>query len=51
MEVKENLLRLLKSNETEFYMKNIVFRDIKPSSYRTGNMLRLRYKTKPVNAM
>jgi hypothetical protein len=29
---------------------NVVFWDIKPSSYRTGDTLRLRYRAKPVNA-
>jgi hypothetical protein len=29
----------------------IVFWDIKPSSYLTGDTLRLRYKAQPVNAM
>jgi hypothetical protein len=32
-------------------MKNVVFWDIKPSSYLTGDTLRLRYRAQPVNAM
>jgi hypothetical protein len=32
-------------------MKNAVFWDIKPSSYLTGETLRLRYRAQPVNAM
>jgi hypothetical protein len=32
-------------------MKNVVFWDIKPSSYFTGDTLRLRYRVQPVNAM
>jgi hypothetical protein len=32
-------------------MKNVVFWDKKPSSYLTGDTLRLRYRTQPVNAM
>jgi hypothetical protein len=32
-------------------MKNAVFRDINPSSYLTGDTLRLRYRAQPVNAM
>jgi hypothetical protein len=32
-------------------MKNAVFWDIKPSSYLTGNTLRLRYIVQSVNAM
>jgi hypothetical protein len=31
-------------------MKNAVFWDIKPSSYLTGDTLRLRYRDQPVNA-
>jgi hypothetical protein len=30
-------------------MKNDVFWDIKPSSYPTGDTLRLRYRAKPVS--
>jgi hypothetical protein len=33
------------------FMKNVVFCDVKPSSYLTGNILRLRYRTLPVNDM
>jgi hypothetical protein len=29
-------------------MKNAVFRDLKPSSYLTGNTLRLRYRSQPI---
>jgi hypothetical protein len=36
---------------TAVTMKNAVFWDIKPSSYFTGDTLRLRYRVKPVNAM
>jgi hypothetical protein len=32
-------------------MKNAVFWDIKPSSYLTGNTLRLGYRAQPVNVM
>jgi hypothetical protein len=32
-------------------MKNVVFWDIKPSSYFTGDTLRLRYGALSVNAM
>jgi hypothetical protein len=32
-------------------VKNVVFWDIKHSSYFTGNTLRLRYRVQPVNAM
>jgi hypothetical protein len=32
-------------------MKNAVFWDIKPSSDVTGDILRLRYRAQPVNAM
>jgi hypothetical protein len=32
-------------------MKNFVFWDISPSSYFTGDTLRLRHKVQPVNAM
>jgi hypothetical protein len=32
-------------------MKNVVFWDIKPSSYFTGDTLRLRYRVQPVNDM
>jgi hypothetical protein len=32
-------------------MKNAVFWEIKSSPYLTGNKLRLRYRTQPVNAM
>jgi hypothetical protein len=32
-------------------MKNVVFWDIKPSSYLTGDILHLRYRAQPVNAM
>jgi hypothetical protein len=32
-------------------MKNIVFWDIKASSYFTGDTLHLHYRVKPVNAM
>jgi hypothetical protein len=31
-------------------MKNVVFLEIKASSYLTGDTLRLRYKAQPVNA-
>jgi hypothetical protein len=30
-------------------MKNVVFWDIKPSSFFTGDTLRLRYRDQPVN--
>jgi hypothetical protein len=36
---------------TAVTMKNVVFWDIKPSSYLTGDTLRLRYRAQPVNAM
>jgi hypothetical protein len=36
---------------TAVTMKNVVFCDIKPSSYFTGDTLRLRYRVQPVNAM
>jgi hypothetical protein len=36
---------------TAVTMKNAVFWDIKPSSYFTGNTLRLRYRAQPVNAI
>jgi hypothetical protein len=36
---------------TAVTMKNVVFWDIKPSSYFTGDTLRLRYRIQPVNAM
>jgi hypothetical protein len=32
-------------------MKNVVFWDIKPSSYFTGDTLRVHYRVQPVNAM
>jgi hypothetical protein len=32
-------------------MKKSVFWDIKPSSYLTGDILRLSYRAQPVNAM
>jgi hypothetical protein len=32
-------------------MKNVVFWDIKPSSYFTGDTLLLHYRVQPVNAM
>jgi hypothetical protein len=32
-------------------MKNTVFWDMKPSSYFTGDTLRLCYRVQPVNAM
>jgi hypothetical protein len=32
-------------------MKNAVFWDIKTSSYFTGDILRLRYRVQPVDAM
>jgi hypothetical protein len=32
-------------------MKNAIFWDIKPSSYFTGDTLRLHYRVQPVNAM
>jgi hypothetical protein len=32
-------------------MKNAIFWDIKPSSYLTGDTLRLGYTAQPVNAM
>jgi hypothetical protein len=32
-------------------MKNAVYWDIKPSSYLTGDTLRLHYRAQPVNAM
>jgi hypothetical protein len=32
-------------------MKNDVFWDIKPSSYVTGDTIRLRYRAQPVNAV
>jgi hypothetical protein len=36
---------------TAVTVKNVVFWDIKPSSYLTGDTLRLRYRAHPVNAM
>jgi hypothetical protein len=36
---------------TAVTMKNVVFWDKKPSSYFTGDTLRLRYRIQPVNAM
>jgi hypothetical protein len=36
---------------TAVTMKNVVFWDIKPSSYLTGDTLCLRYRVQPVNAM
>jgi hypothetical protein len=36
---------------TAVTMKNVVFWDIEPSSYFTGDTLRLRYRVQPVNAM
>jgi hypothetical protein len=36
---------------TAVTMKNVVFWDLKPSSYFTGDTLRLRYRAQPVNAM
>jgi hypothetical protein len=36
---------------TAVTMKNVVFWDIKPISYFTGDTLRLRYSVQPVNAM
>jgi hypothetical protein len=36
---------------TAVTMKNGVFWDIKPSSYFTGDTLRLCYRVQPVNAM
>jgi hypothetical protein len=36
---------------TAVTMKNAVFWDIKPSSYITGDTLRLRYRALAVNAM
>jgi hypothetical protein len=32
-------------------MKNVVFCDIKPSSYLTGDTLRIHYRAQPLNAM
>jgi hypothetical protein len=32
-------------------MKNVVFWDIKPSSYLTGDTVRLHYRVQAVNAM
>jgi hypothetical protein len=32
-------------------MKNVVFKDVKPSPYFTEDTLRLRYRDQPVNAM
>jgi hypothetical protein len=36
---------------TAMTMKNVFFWDIKPTSYFTGDTLRLRYRVQPVNAM
>jgi hypothetical protein len=36
---------------TAVTMKNLVFWDIKPTSYLTGDILRLRYRVQPVNAI
>jgi hypothetical protein len=36
---------------TALTVKNVVFWDIKPSSYFTGDTLRLRYRVQPVNSM
>jgi hypothetical protein len=36
---------------TAVTMKNVVFWDIKPISYSSGNTLPLRYTAQPVNAM
>jgi hypothetical protein len=36
---------------TAVAMMNVVFWDINPGSYFTGDTLRLRYKAQPVNAM
>jgi hypothetical protein len=36
---------------TAVIMKNVVFWDIKPGSYLTGDILRLRYRVQPDNAM
>jgi hypothetical protein len=36
---------------TAVTMKNAVFWDIKPSSYLTGDTLRLRFRAQQVNAM
>jgi hypothetical protein len=36
---------------TAVIMKNVVFWNIEPSSYFTGDTLRLRYRAQPVNAM
>jgi hypothetical protein len=36
---------------TAVTMENVVFWDIKPSSYLTGETLRLHYRVQPVNAM
>jgi hypothetical protein len=36
---------------TAVTMKNVVLWDIKPSSYFTGDTLRLRYIVQPINAM
>jgi hypothetical protein len=36
---------------TAVTMKNVVFWDINPSSYLTGNTLRYGYRGQPVNAM
>jgi hypothetical protein len=36
---------------TAVTMTNAVFWDIKPSSYLTGDTLRLRHRAQPVNAM
>jgi hypothetical protein len=36
---------------TAVTMKNVFFWDIKPSSYFTGDILRLCYRDQPANAM
>jgi hypothetical protein len=36
---------------TAVTMKDVVFWDIKPSLYLTGDTSRLRYRTQPVNAV
>jgi hypothetical protein len=45
------LLQVRFEGFTAVSMKNVVFWDIRPSSYFTGDTLRLHYRIQPVNAM
>jgi hypothetical protein len=48
----ETIINIVRFEDfTEVTMNNIVFWDIKPSSYLTGDTLRLRYRVQPVNGM